>query len=110
MWLGRKKEIYVVCRDCFCEIGDEHVEAFMAAVIRQADNALEREKDCRRFDICVDPANPQRVLLYEIYTNKSAFDAHLQTDHFRPFDQQVKLWLISKKVMAWKLQEKGGKR
>lgn len=100
--------MYVVT--VLCEIGDEHVEAFMAAVVRQAGNSLEREEDCRRFDVCVDPADPQRVLLYEIYTDKPAFDEHLQTDHFRSFDQQVKAWLISKKVMTWELQEKGGKR
>ena len=85
------------------EISEGHVEAFRDAVVQQARNSLEREADCRRFDVCVDPADPQRVFLYEIYTDKSAFDAHLQTWHFRSFDHQVKQWLVSKKVMVWEL-------
>ena len=92
------------------EVGEGHVEAFRNTVAQQARNSLECEKDCLRFDVCVNPTDPRCFFLYEIYADKSAFDAHLQTEHFRLFDHQVKPWLFSKKVMIWELQEKGGKR
>mgnify|MGYP001287824388 CR=1 FL=1 len=88
------------------EIGEGQSEAFRNAVLQQARNSLEREADCLRFDVCVDPADPRQMFLYEIYTDRSAFDAHLQTAHFRSFDEQVRPWLVSKKVMVRKLLKK----
>jgi quinol monooxygenase YgiN len=83
------------------EVDDRHLSEFMEAMRAQARNSLELEKDCRRFDICVDAGDRRRVFLYEIYTDKAAFDAHLKTNHFRGFDQRVKNWLVSKKVECW---------
>lgn len=88
------------------EVDDRHLPEFMDAVHRQARNSLDVEKDCRQFDICVDNKDSHRVFLYEIYTDKAAFDAHLKTDHFSDFDQQVKSWLVSKKVECWGRLEK----
>ena len=83
------------------EVDDRHLSEFMEAMRAQARNSLELEKDCRRFDICVDAGDRRRVFLYEIYTDKAAFDAHLKTDHFVGFDRRVKDWLVSKKVECW---------
>jgi len=83
------------------EVDDQHLREFMDAMKKQARNSLEREKDCRQFDICVDPADPRRVFLYEIYTDRAAFEAHLETGHFLEFDRRVKDWLISKKAEFW---------
>jgi quinol monooxygenase YgiN len=90
------------------EVDDRHLPEFMDAMHRQARNSLDVEKDCRRFDICVDPGDNRRVFLYEVYKDKAAFDAHLKTDHFRDFDQRVKNWLVSKKVECWGRLEKDG--
>jgi quinol monooxygenase YgiN len=83
------------------EVDDQHLREFMDAMKKQARNSLGREKDCRQFDICVDPTDPRRVFLYEIYTDRASFDAHLKTGHFLEFDQRVKNWLVSKKVECW---------
>ena len=83
------------------EVDDRHLPGFMDAMRKQARNSLEREKGCRQFDICVDARDRRRVFLYEIYTDKVAFDAHLKTDHFVGFDRRVKDWLVSKKVECW---------
>jgi len=88
------------------EVDDRHLVEFMDAIQKQARTSLEREKECRRFDICVDPSDRRRVFLYEIYTGKAAFDAHLKTDHFLEFDRRVKGWLVSKKVEGWEQDER----
>lgn len=90
------------------EVDDRHLPEFMDAMRKQARNSLEMEKDCHRFEICVDPGDRRRVFLYEIYTDRSAFDAHLKTGHFLDFDQRVKNWLISKKAECWERMENGG--
>jgi len=35
-----------------------------------------------------------RVLLHEIYSDKAAFDAHLQTEHFRVFNSASESWCL----------------
>jgi quinol monooxygenase YgiN len=83
----------------------------MAEMKKQARHSLEREKGCRQFDICADAKAPRRVFLYEIYTDKTAFDDHLKTGHFLDFDQRVKSWLISKEVECWeRMESDGGKK
>lgn len=64
------------CRDMF--LG--HVRANAAA-------SLEREVDCLRFDVLVpiSHAGPD-VMLYEVYSDRSAFEAHLVSPHFAEFD------------------------
>jgi len=90
------------------EIYNQHLRAFMDAMKKQARNSLEREKDCRQFDICVDPTDPRRMFLYEIYTDRASFEAHLKTGHFLEFDRRVKDWLVSKKVECWERFETEG--
>jgi (4S)-4-hydroxy-5-phosphonooxypentane-2,3-dione isomerase len=57
-------------------------ERLLAAITTQGAASLEREPGCVQFDICVDNADPNRVLLYEIYEDEAAFDAHGKTPHF----------------------------
>jgi (4S)-4-hydroxy-5-phosphonooxypentane-2,3-dione isomerase len=91
------------------EVDDRHLPEFMEEMKKQARNSLEREKGCRQFDICADAQAPRRVFLYEIYNDKTAFDAHLRTDHFLEFDRRVNDWLVSKKVECWeRLGNDGG--
>ena len=85
------------------EISAGSEEVFRSAVQRQAENSLAREEACRRFDVCLDPARPDRVFLYEIYDDRAAFDAHLASDHFAAFDSQVAEMVASKTVETWLL-------
>lgn len=77
---------------------------FRAAVLAQAKNSLTREAGCRRFDVCFAEARPDQVFLYEVYDDKAAFDAHLQTDHYESFNATVAPMLLDKVVSAWDLQ------
>ena len=40
------------------------------------------EPGCRRFDVVEPPGEADRILLYEIYDDRAAFEAHLKTPHF----------------------------
>jgi (4S)-4-hydroxy-5-phosphonooxypentane-2,3-dione isomerase len=57
-------------------------ERLLAAITAQGAASLEWEPGCLRFDVCADRDNPNRVLLYEVYEDEAAFDAHGQTPHF----------------------------
>ncbi len=88
--------MYVVVVEFVCNAGCE--APFVEAVKEQAKNSVERETDCLQFDICVDPETQAKILLYEVYTNEAAFEAHIKTNHFATFDQTVQPWIESKTV------------
>ena len=54
-----------------------------------------------QFDVCFDPDNPCRCVLYERYDDRDAFEVHLASDHFREFDAKVQPWVQSKIVETW---------
>lgn len=64
------------------EVRPESREELLAAISAQGSASLEREPGCLQFDICVDTVDPNRVMLYEVYADEAAFDAHGKTPHF----------------------------
>ena len=80
-----------------------HAEVFRERVRRQASDSLSREAGCHRFDVCADPETPGRIFLYELYSDEAAFQAHLETRHFRDFDRDVATWVEDKTVATWTL-------
>ena len=89
------------------EVAAHHVEAFATALLAQARNSLEREEGCLRFDVCRDPEKPGTTFLYEIYSNQPAFQAHLNSAHFKEFDRRVADWIVSKTVQTYRLENAG---
>ena len=79
----------------------ENLGEFMPVMARQAHNSLTREQGCVQFDVCQDQENPERVFLYEVYSDRDAFDVHLQTEHFLDFDKTVGPWTTSKVAEQW---------
>lgn len=65
-------------------IKPENVDAFMKAVLENARNAR-NEPGCRQFEVLVDPQERTRVMLFEVYDDESAFEAHQQTAHFKKY-------------------------
>lgn len=76
-------------------------EAFMPLMLANARTTLTDEPGCLRFDVCTDPALPNEVFLYEIYYDRSAFDRHLETAHFRAFDGAVADLVAAKDVRTY---------
>jgi len=85
-------------------VQEAYVEAFEKVIKAQAANSLNLEPGCHQFDVCYDHENNQRFFLYELYTDRDAFEKHLQTKHFLTFDAKVKDWLLSKKAENWQKQ------
>ncbi|WP_375690025.1 putative quinol monooxygenase [Pseudooceanicola sp. LIPI14-2-Ac024] len=75
--------------------------AFLPAVRANARTALEEEPGCHRFDVLTDADRPDEVLLYELYGDRAAFDAHLATAAFRSFDAGVAPMVAAKDVRCY---------
>jgi len=82
-------------------IKPEFAGRFRERVRQQARDSLELESECHVFDVCIDPARDEFVLLYEVYSEREAFDAHLESTHFIDFDHKVRDWVESKQVAGY---------
>ena len=74
------------------QVKPEHLAAFIPAMNENAHHSLHDEPGCVRFDVVQDNADPSHLLLYEIYHDRAAFEAHLKTPHFLKWRDLVKDW------------------
>lgn len=63
----------------------DSVDRFMAEALKNGKAARETEPGCKQFDVVVDPNDPTKVMLYEVYADEAAFEAHQQTPHFKHY-------------------------
>lgn len=75
--------------------------AFLPLVRDNAARSLSDEPGCLRFDVCYDAKTPSKVFLYELYTDRAAFDAHLSMAHFTEFDAATKPLVLDKQVVTY---------
>lgn len=83
------------------EVDPRHADDYRSVIERQARTSVEREAGCFQFDVAVDPENPNRFFLYEIYRDKSAFDAHLAAPHSKENGAATKPWIRNQTVRFW---------
>ena len=82
-------------------IKPENVEAFTKKAIENAADSR-KEPGCRQFDVLVDPKDKTRLMLYEVYVDDKAFDAHQQTAHFKKYVTEAVPLLASRERHNWK--------
>ena len=85
----------------------EKFDTFLICVSQQAKDSLDNEEHCLQFDVCKAVNNEPRVMLYEIYTDASAFDKHLTSDHFKTFSENIGDCVINKKLECYELVSRG---
>ncbi len=76
----------------------ESLGAFRTLVDENARQSRSLEPGCRQFDVLVPDGASERVVLYEIYDDRRAFQDHLKTDHYQAFDRQSAHLVKSKSV------------
>ena len=80
-----------------------HADAFLSAIQENARLSVETEPGCRRFDVAVGEDGPETVFLYELYSDRAAFDAHLESEHFKAFDSNAADWIAEKDIRCYLL-------
>ncbi len=81
------------------EIAADRMDAFMPLMRENAAASVRDEPGCLQFDVCQGQGG--HVFLYEIYTDRAAFDAHLQAPHFKAFDAAVVEMVTAKAVATF---------
>ena len=81
-------------------IKPENVDRWIPMALENAREAR-KEPGCRHFDVLVDPKDRARVMLYEIYDDDKAFEAHQQTRHFKKYLAEAVPLLASRERQFW---------
>jgi quinol monooxygenase YgiN len=82
-------------------IKPENVDAFMSKLAENAKNAR-KEPGCKQFDVLVDPNDKTKAMLYEVYNDDKAFEAHQATPHFKKYVAEAVPLLASRERAVWK--------
>lgn len=67
------------------QVKKECLNDFLAAAADDAQHSVADEPGCRQFDVVVPEGDGHAVVFYEVYENRAAFDAHLETPHLARF-------------------------
>jgi autoinducer 2-degrading protein len=76
---------------------------FRRLVDANARASARREAGCRRFDVLEPAGENDRVVLYEIYNDRDAFDTHKRSEHYARFDSEGSTMVVSKSVTQCEL-------
>jgi len=79
------------------------MQSFRRLIDANARASVAHEPGCRRFDVLAHRKDADRILLYEIYDDRAAFDAHLKAPHFAVFDRDSAALVSDKTVVEYDL-------
>jgi quinol monooxygenase YgiN len=82
-------------------IKPENVDAFMSKVIENG-RAARSEPGCRQFEVLVDPEDRTKVMLFEVYDDQKAFEAHQAGAAFKKYIDTAVPLLASRERQFWK--------
>jgi (4S)-4-hydroxy-5-phosphonooxypentane-2,3-dione isomerase len=84
------------------KVRDAHRDAFLSAIVDNAQQSLRSEEGCKKFDVCRSE-DGSIVFLYEQYVDDAAFDLHLKSRHFLQFNELSSPWIADKRVDRYTL-------
>ena len=82
-------------------IKPENVDGWMKKATENAREAR-KEPGCRQFEVLVDPNDKTKVMLFEVYDDDKAFEAHQQTPHFKKYLAEAVPLLAARERQIWK--------
>ncbi len=69
------------------EVRREDRDEFLAAITTNAEASVRDEPGCHRFDVTAVEGDENRFVLYELYDDAEAFEAHKRAPHFAAWRQ-----------------------
>jgi (4S)-4-hydroxy-5-phosphonooxypentane-2,3-dione isomerase len=79
----------------------ENADAFMQKLLENA-RAARTEAGCRQFEVLVDPEDKTKMMLFEVYDDQKAFEAHQQGAAFKKYVAEAVPLVASRERHFWK--------
>ncbi len=83
------------------KIKPENVDSFMQQVMENA-RAARSERGCTQFEVFVDPEDKTSIMLFEVYDDQQAFEAHQAGAAFKKYLANAVPLLASRERHFWK--------
>jgi (4S)-4-hydroxy-5-phosphonooxypentane-2,3-dione isomerase len=80
-------------------------DRFRKLIVENARASVRDEPGCRQFDVVIPNGDADRVVLYEIYDDAAAFEAHKRTPHFATFDRDSAPFVVTKVVTLGRVDD-----
>lgn len=77
-------------------------EQFLKLALDNAQATRDLEPGCLQFDVVSDPDDPDRIMFYEVYRDKAAFEKHQQSAHFKDYLERAVPLLASRERAFFK--------
>ena len=87
------------------EVKSGQLAQMVEAAKIDAKASVANEPGCRRFDVLVPRDGGDRVVLYEIYDDEAAFQAHLETPHLKAFRDAIGSLIETRQVDTFEVDE-----
>ena len=81
------------------EIDPAHLDAFKAAVTESVKAAVRSEPGVLVLYAADEKDNPNRVRVFEMYTDADAYATHVKTPHFKKFRATTDKMVLSRKLL-----------
>jgi quinol monooxygenase YgiN len=81
------------------EVDPVQLDAYRTAVQEQIDAAIRKEPGVLVLYAVSEKGNPTHVKVFEIYRDRSAYEAHLGSDHFKKYKTTVEKMVKSFKLI-----------
>ncbi|MER9712787.1 antibiotic biosynthesis monooxygenase [Mesorhizobium sp. M0174] len=75
--------------------------AFLDAALDDARHSIADEAGCHQFDVVCPENAEDSVVFYEVYDDRAAFEAHLQTPHLGRFQAAMKMLDIEETIVRF---------
>jgi len=82
-------------------IKPENVDSFMKKALENG-AAARKEPGCRQFEVLVDPEDKTSIMLFEVYDDKKAFEAHQAGAAFKRYVAEAVPLLASRGRHFWR--------
>ena len=89
-------DVYVIVAEL--TVAPERLADFIAHSSEDGRASVANEDGCRQFDVHVSADGSPTVVLYEVYDDRAAFEAHLQTPHFFRWRDATQDWITERRV------------
>jgi quinol monooxygenase YgiN len=80
------------------EVKPESVDRFHSLIAENARKSVANEPGCRQFDVMRAQDQENRILLYEVYDDQAAFEAHGKMPHVADFFREAKPMITEQKA------------
>ena len=83
------------------KIKPENADSFMQKALENG-AAARKEPGCRQFEVLVDPEDKTSIMLFEVYDDQKAFEAHQAGAAFKKYVAEAVPLLASRERHFWR--------